>query len=80
MNNKTENTLNSTNKHSKTKLEWFNKHSLLKTLLFSMIFYILVSPLIAVYIKKIIPFQIEIQVIQAFLFGIIFYIITINDL
>lgn len=84
MTNETDNnetkTIKSKSNENENKLNWINKNIILKTFLFCMIFYILTLPLITIYIKKIMPFNIEIQFIQALLFGFIYYIITINDL
>jgi hypothetical protein len=56
----------------------YNKDLALKALLFSMVFYILVSQFIIQYIKNIIPKTFELEFIQAILFGIIFYLISIH--
>ena len=49
----------------------------LKSILFSMVFYIISSPLLKLELKKSIPIFIDINFFQALLFGCIFYIISI---
>lgn len=55
-----------------------NKDTALRALLFAMLFYILSSPLIAVAVNKVAPFHIEVQLVNAIIFGILFYIISVN--
>jgi hypothetical protein len=55
-----------------------NKDVALRALLFAMVFYILSSPVIAIYINKVSPFKIEVQLINAIIFALLFYIISIN--
>jgi hypothetical protein len=70
---------------SENKLEYieegfsiYNKDIGLKTLLFSMLFYIIISKYVITIIKKNIPASFEVEFIQAIVFGIAFYIININ--
>jgi len=56
--------------------DYVNKDIALRSLLFAMVFYILSSPIVAIYINKISPFRIEIQLVNAVLFMIIFYVIS----
>ena len=57
--------------------DYVNKDVALRSLLFAMVFYILSSPIVAIYINKISPFRIEIQLVNAVLFMIIFYVISV---
>ena len=57
--------------------DYINKDVALRSLLFAMVFYILSSPVVAIYINKVSPFRIEIQLVNAFLFMVIFYVISI---
>ena len=57
--------------------DYINKDVALRALLFAMVFYILSSPIVAIYINKVSPFRIEIQLVNAFLFMVIFYVISI---
>lgn len=56
----------------------YNKDIGLKTLLFSMLFYVIISKYLTNLIKQNIPASFELEFIQALLFGIFFYIININ--
>lgn len=56
----------------------YNKDLMLKALLFSMVFYILVSPYLSLTIKKAIPTTFEVELIQAILFGLLYYLISMN--
>jgi hypothetical protein len=55
-----------------------NKDIALRALLFAMVFYILSSPVIAIYINKYSPIKVEVQLINAILFALIFYVISVN--
>jgi hypothetical protein len=57
--------------------DYVNKDVALRSLLFAMVFYILSSPIVAIYINKVSPFRIEIQLVNAVLFMIIFYVISV---
>ena len=56
----------------------YNKDIGLKTLLFSMLFYVIISKYLTNLIKKNIPASFELEFIQALIFGTFFYIININ--
>lgn len=56
----------------------YNKDLMLKALLFSMVVYIVISPYISLHIKKLIPTTFEVELIQAIIFGLTFYLISIN--
>lgn len=56
----------------------YNKDIGLKTLLFSMLFYVIISKYLTNLIKKNIPASFELEFIQALIFGIFFYLININ--
>lgn len=51
---------------------------MIKTLLFSLLFYILSNTLIFNYLKVKLPRNIDINFIQTLLFGLVFYLISIN--
>jgi hypothetical protein len=50
----------------------------LKTLLFTIIFYILTNPIIIYYLKEIFGKNIEINIIQTIIFAILFYTLMNN--
>ena len=54
-----------------------NNQLFLKAILFSMVFYIVSTPLLKLEIKKVIPPFIDIHLFQSLLFGSIYYIISI---
>ena len=54
-----------------------NRDLALRALLFSMVFYIVSSPVVIYHIKKRLPVNlVETLIVQALLFGILFYIIN----
>ena len=54
-----------------------NRDIALKTILFSIIFYIMTSRLICHIVEKNIPVSLETSIIQSIIFGIIFYFVSI---
>tara|TARA_B100000902_G_C26814175_1_gene670686 strand:- start:272 stop:589 length:318 start_codon:yes stop_codon:yes gene_type:complete len=55
-----------------------NNQLFLKAILFSMVYYIISSPLLKLELKRHIPTFIDINFFQALLFGTLFYLISIN--
>jgi hypothetical protein len=51
---------------------------LIKTILFTLLFYIISNSLVFNYLKITLPRNIDINLIQSLLFGLLFYFITIN--
>lgn len=56
----------------------YNKDVGLKTLLFSMLFYVVISKYFSNLVKNNIPASFELEFIQALIFGLFFYLININ--
>lgn len=50
----------------------------LKTLIYSMVFYIITSPIITYKLSKLLPPTIDILIVQTFLFALSYYLIQIN--
>jgi hypothetical protein len=61
-----------------SKFTELNKDVALRALLFAMVFYILSSPVIAIYINKYSPLKIEVQLVNAIIFALLYYMISIN--
>lgn len=51
---------------------------LIKTILFSLLFYIIANTLVFNYLKVKLPRNVDINLIQTLIFGLMFYLITIN--
>ena len=68
---------NSDNDLEDTGLFKIDNQLFLKAILFSMVYYIISTPLLKIELKKSIPPFIDIHFFQALLFGCIFYIISI---
>jgi len=49
----------------------------LRSLLFSLVFYILMTPNITRFLDKYLPKSVEVLAVQALLFGLLYYIISI---
>jgi hypothetical protein len=68
-------------KEYENELEGFsiiNKELALKTILFTMLFYIVNTPLIINLFSKYVPHSIELLLVQSIIFGLFYYIISLN--
>ncbi len=54
-----------------------NRELGLRSLLFALLFYVIASPVISKYLNRNIPRSIEVLAFQAFLFGVLFYLVNL---